>query len=792
MPAEPSPLELWYRQPAGEDWNSALPLGCGRLGAMVYGNVDAERIALNEDSLWNGGPRRRVNPDARAALPRVRELLAAGEVRAAQELIADAFAGLPDSMRCYEPLADLLLFFPRPAMLLSDKYAKGDPAAAQATDYRRSLDLRTGLAEVVYTLGGVTYRRAHLASAVENVIALRLEASVPGALEFRLRLERGPRRSYSTRYADTSGRVGDGGFTGLLVTGRAGGEGGVRFGICLRALGEGNDAEVVVVGDTLTVRSADAVTLVLGAATSFREADPVAYARERSQAALAKGWATLRQEQEADHRQLFGRLELDLGEQVDLPTDERLERRAQGKPDPGLDALYLQYGRYLLLGSSRPGSLPANLQGRWNAEFWPAWGSKYTININTQMNYWPAEAGNLRECHEPLFALLGRMLEPGREVAREMYGCRGFVAHHNTDLWADCAPTDRNLAASYWPLGGAWLALHLWERYLYSADPADLPPAHAVLREAARFFLDFLVPNAEGHLVISPTASPENTYYLPSGEVGVISAGCTTDGAILHQLFRAAREAALALGEAEFGRELDVALAKLPPLRIGRKGQLLEWLEEFEEPHPRHRHISHGFAVFPGDQIRPEATPELAAAMRATLEQRGDEGTGWSMAWKICMWARLGEGNRAYRLLGNLLSPAGGGDHREIREAGGSYPNLFCAHPPFQIDGNFGGAAAILEMLVQSHETLVDPETGRETRVLHVFPALPEAWSTGSISGLRARGGYELALEWRAGRLLSCRVTAGPHAAPSFYLRLAGETRRVTLPPGQAYCMHSV
>jgi alpha-L-fucosidase 2 len=763
-------LKLWYTRPAEQDWNSALPIGNGRLGAMIYGNPRAERIALNEDSLWNGGPRDRLNPDAKAALPAVREALAAGRLKEAEELVNDSLAGIPDSMRCYEPLGDLLIDFDH-------------GADAVVEDYKRSLDLSTAATRVEYTIGGTRFIRTQVASGPENALVLRLEATAPNAIGFGLRLERGPRSNYATRYADTVRRVDEGGL-GLVMTGRAGGASGVRFAACLRAFVEGGEARVT--GETLRVRGAHAVTLVLCAATSFREPDPAAYAEERSAKALDKGWFDLREAQEADYRKYFDRVSLTLGTPEEtaragqLPTEQRLRRVAEGEADPALAALYAQFGRYLLISSSRPGSLPATLQGIWNPDFWPAWGSKYTININTQMNYWPAEAGNLAECHEPLLALVERMVEPGRRTARGMYGRGGFVAHHNTDIWADTTPTDRYLPASYWPLGGAWLALHLWEAYAYTLDPAKLKRAYAVLKEASQFFLEFLIPDAKGRLIVSPSVSPENSYRLPNGEVGAICAGCSMDSSILTILFRVTSQAAARLElDPDFRAQVDSAASRLPGLAIGSQGQLLEWTEEHEEPEPRHRHISHAFALHPGDLISPYKTLDLAQAVRTTLENRGDEGTGWSMAWKVNFWARLGDGDRALRLLHNLFTPTDG-------QAGGSYPNLFCAHPPFQIDGNFGGAAAVLEMLLQSHETHFDEETSATVPVLHLIPALPEAWPLGKATGLRARGGYEVDLAWQNGTLQHCELRASPHAGAVAYLRIYDTLTRITVQPEQS------
>ena len=652
-----APLVLWYDRPAELEWYRALPIGSGRLGAMIFGNVISERIQLNEDTVWNGGPRDRNNPSTLAELPKIRQLLKEGSLAAAHALTNDALAGLPDSMRCYEPLADLTLRFDHAGLVVkntpdnlanSDVFITPEMAIGDITDYRRELDLRTATATVEYAIAGTRYRRTHFASAGEQAICIRIEADRPGKISFRLRMDRGPRSSYSSRYADTSGAWG--GRRGLCITGRAGGEDGVRFACLLGSTATGGSQEII--GDTLVIRDADAVTLAISAATSFREKNPEYFSRQNVERVLAREWSELVREHEQEHGCYFDRAELSLGapnaDAEQLPTDQRLLRLASGASDPALAALYFQYGRYLLISSSRPGSLPANMQGIWNQDFWPAWGCKYTININTEMNYWPAELGNLADCHEALFAQVERMLEPGRRTAQAMYGCRGFVVHHNTDMWADTCPTDRNLAASYWCMGGAWLALHFWEHYLHSGDAAFLDRTYPILREASRFFLDFLVEDEKGRLIVAPTVSPENVYRLPNGEFGALALGCSMDSQILTMLFRATMAAAGRLKvDADFSIEVRAALDRVPQPTIGRHGQLMEWLEDYEEVELTHRHVSHLFAVFPGNLFSPRTTPELAEAARISLNRRGDLGTGWCRAWKACLWARLGDGERA-------------------------------------------------------------------------------------------------------------------------------------------------
>jgi alpha-L-fucosidase 2 len=789
MSASPLPLKLWYDRPAESDWNAALPIGNGRLGAMIFGDLAGDRVQLNEDSVWNGGPRDRANPGARAALPEIRRLLHEGKITDAHALTHDAISGIPDSQRCYEPLGDLLFRFQHPGAIektttsslsTAEGYVRPEFEGAGPAGYRRELDLRTAVAAVEYTLGGIRYTRRYLSSAVDQVIAVRLEADQPGATSFRLRLERGPRSSYSTRFADTIQPVGDG---ELLLSGRCGGEEGVRFAACLAARAEGGTQKLV--GETLIVENANAVTLVLGAATSFRQENPAEAATRDARAALARGWNVILSRHEREHGERFSSVELHLGspESVQrydaVPTDRRLAETHLGANDPALAALYFQFGRYLLLASSRPGTLAANLQGLWNQEFWPSWGSKYTLNINTEMNYWVAETCGLPDCHGPLFDLIDRVAESGRRTAQAMYGCRGFVCHHNTDLWADTCPTDRNSAASYWPLGGAWLVLHLWDHYDFGRDRAFLDRAWPHLREACRFLLDFMIEDEQGRLILSPSASPENVYLRPDGQQSALAEGTAMDAQLADTLFRRALAAGRLLKtDAEICGEIEKALAKLPPPAIGRHGQIMEWLEDYDETEVNHRHLSHLFFAHPGDRLVPDQSPRLAEAVRVSLRRRGDEGTGWCMAWKINLWARLGDGDKAHALLRNLLEPADSGKQDRTYERGGTYANLFCAHPPFQIDGNFGGTAGIAEMLLQSHA--VEEATGAP--VIHLLPALPRAWAEGAVHGLRARGGFTVDFAWKDGALTFVILRSG--CGGRCVLRLGGVFQPVDLPPG--------
>ncbi|KAJ6180670.1 hypothetical protein N7519_011131 [Penicillium mononematosum] len=705
--------ELWYQQPA-EDWNSALPVGNGRLGAMVYGRTDTEMLQLNEDSVWYGGPQDRNPQDALEYLPRLREAIRAGNHAEAEKIAKLAFFANPISQRNYEPLGNLFLDLGH------------DPS--QVTGYRRSLDLASATAHVSYECQGVRYERQVLASYPDDVLAIRMHSS--SRAEFVVRLTR-----MSDLEFETHEWLDDVSATSNSITMHVtpGGKNSNRVCCMVSIRCDGAESTITKIGNNLVVNSSDAL-LVVAAQTTFRHEDIDQRTMQDAENALGFSLEDLRARHVADYQSLYNRMELQLGpDSPEVPTDKRLK----SSPDPGLIALYHNYNRYLLISCSRDGhkSLPANLQGIWNPSFHPAWGSRFTINVNLQMNYWSANMCNLSECELPLFDLLERMVEPGKVTARIMYGCRGWTAHPNTDIWADTAPFDRWMPASIWPLGGAWLCYHIWDHFRYTGDGNFLRRMFPTLRGCVEFLLDFLIEDANGeYLVTSPSTSPENSFYDGKGQKGVLCESSTIDIQIIDAILDAFQSCAKRLGlEDALLPAVQATRSRLPPMQIAPAGYLQEWTSDYAEVEPGHRHTSHLWALHPGNAITPAQTPQLAEACGVVLRRRAEHGgghTGWSRAWLLNLHARLLEAEECSGHLNLLLSKS-------------TLPNLLDSHPPFQIDGNFGGGAGIIEMLVQSHEP----------GVIRILPACPKDW-TGSIRGVRARGGFELQFSFENSRVV--------------------------------------